>query len=37
MMDEDTIIPAEGEEVVEAPEAPADEAPTVETGDEEAA
>lgn len=36
-MDEETIIPTEGEEVVEAPEAPAEEAPAVETGDEEAA
>lgn len=33
-MDEEVITPAEGEEVEAAPEAPAEEAPAMETGDE---
>lgn len=36
-MEDEVMTPVEGEEVVEATEAPAEEAPAMETGDEEAA
>jgi hypothetical protein len=36
-MDDETITPVEGEEVVEATEAPAEEAPAMETVEEAAA